>query len=74
MVPRVTVLLPEVEMRSPDSESSPAAGGRREPIKQRLTEASVRALPSPEKGEVIVWDEKMPGLALRIGRVRRAWF
>ncbi|MGO4675580.1 integrase arm-type DNA-binding domain-containing protein [Bosea sp. 2YAB26] len=46
---------------------------RREPLKQRLTEALLRSIASPEKGELLVWDEKMPGLALRIGQKRRAW-
>ncbi|WP_082767406.1 integrase family protein [Bosea sp. PAMC 26642] len=67
------MLLPEVEMHPPSSEPAPVAAQRREPSKLRMTEASIRALPSPDKGELIVWDEKMPGLALRIGRARRAW-
>lgn len=57
-------------MQSPETAR---ADQRRKPSKLRLTEASVRALSPPEKGELIVWDEKMPGLALRIGQTRRAW-
>ncbi|MCV9937721.1 integrase family protein [Boseaceae bacterium BT-24-1] len=60
-------------MLFPEPTPAPAASRRREPLKLRLTEAAVRALPPPEKGETLLWDEKMPGLALRIGKARRAW-
>ncbi len=47
---------------------------RRDPTKARLTEASIRGLSAPEdKPELLVWDELMPGLVLRVGRQRRSW-
>ena len=42
--------------------------------KLKLTDAAIRALSLPEgRADMLVWDAMVPGLALRIGRQRRAW-
>lgn len=44
-------------------------------LKLRLSDAAIRSMPAPEgsQAEQLVWDESIPGLALRIGKRRRAW-
>lgn len=44
-------------------------------LKLRFTDAAIRALPplDPGQAERLAWDEAVPGLALRLGKVRRSW-
>ena len=52
-----------------------AASAKRTPtLKLRLTDANVPGFTLPEgKNELLVWDVGMNGLALRVGKQRRAW-
>lgn len=47
----------------------------RQPLaKLRLTDAAVAGLTlPPDKSDMLVWDAAMNGLALRVGKARRAW-
>jgi hypothetical protein len=43
-------------------------------MKARLTDPAIGKLaPPPGKAELLVWDEGIAGLALRVGRARKAW-
>jgi integrase len=43
-------------------------------MKTKLTDAAIRAIELPDgKNDLLVWDAGLPGLALRVGRQRRAW-
>lgn len=43
-------------------------------MKIKLTDANIRGLEvEPGKNEMLVWDAGLPGLALRVGKTRRAW-
>jgi hypothetical protein len=43
-------------------------------MKQKLADPAIAKLEAPPgKSEMLVWDEGMAGLALRVGRTRKAW-
>lgn len=47
---------------------------RQPAAKLKLTDASISALVLPsDKADMLVWDASMNGLALRVGKTRRAW-
>src|ERR671918_213440 len=61
----------------PDDE--PARKARRNPNppkhKLRLTRAAIAALPIPDAGHLVAWDEEQKGLAVRVSpHGRRTWF